>query len=237
LPLFSLQISFQEFRALVLDPDPARDDFRVSGTGETEQQEVQDRKKEAEDRNAKKLLLEDFVHENELGSAELGLITERYHRLAPSSDMLITFEQWVEVLDVEATGQYRKLFKLYVASPPGHLPEKLDMKEFLLGISNFVEGLSHEQKARFIFDLYDDDRSGFLSIAELVEVLKANHMQSAKAVLKKAQTIMKQVDADDSGTLSLEEFQVMAKKFPNLLFPKHQKEGQDKNASSNTPRE
>ncbi|CAN0217703.1 unnamed protein product, partial [Phaeothamnion confervicola] len=41
----------------------------------------------------------------------------------------------------------------------------------------------------------------------------------AKAVRNKAQTIMRQADADGSGTLSLEEFLVVAKKFPNILFP------------------
>lgn len=48
-------------------------------------------------------------------------------------------------------------------------------------------------------------------------VLKANHLASAKAVAKKAQTIMKQADADGSGTLTLSEFLVVAKKFPNLV--------------------
>lgn len=50
-----------------------------------------------------------------------------------------------------------------------------------------------------------------------MEVLKANHLSSAKAVAKKAQTIMRQADADGSGTLTLDEFMVVAKKFPNLV--------------------
>lgn len=48
-------------------------------------------------------------------------------------------------------------------------------------------------------------------------VLKANHLATAKAVAKKAQTIMRQADADGSGTLTLDEFLVVAKKFPNLV--------------------
>lgn len=54
-----------------------------------------------------------------------------------------------------------------------------------------------------------------------MSVLKANHLSSAKAVANKAQTIMKQADADGSGTLTSDEFLVVAKKFPNLVSPKH----------------
>ena len=36
-------------------------------------------------------------------------------------------------------------------------------------------------------------------------------------VYKKAQTIMKQADKDGDGTISLEEFEVIAEKFPNIL--------------------
>lgn len=52
---------------------------------------------------------------------------------------------------------------------------------------------------------------------ELVAVLKANHLATAKSVAKKAQTIMKQADGDGSGTLTLDEFLVVAQKFPNLV--------------------
>lgn len=50
-------------------------------------------------------------------------------------------------------------------------------------------------------------------------VLRANHLSTAKAVAKKAHTIMKQADADGSGTLTMDEFLVVAKKFPNLVSP------------------
>jgi Ca2+-binding EF-hand superfamily protein len=43
--------------------------------------------------------------------------------------------------------------------------------------------------------------------------------KSAAAVAKKAETIMKTADADGNGELSLEEFRIVAQKFPNILFP------------------
>ena len=56
-----------------------------------------------------------------------------------------------------------------------------------------------------------------------MSVLKANHLSSAKAVANKAQTIMRQADADGSGTLTSDEFLVVAKKFPNLVSHKADK--------------
>lgn len=52
---------------------------------------------------------------------------------------------------------------------------------------------------------------------ELVDILKANHLSTEKGVAKKAQTIMRQADAGGVGTLSMDEFMVVAKKFPNLV--------------------
>lgn len=51
----------------------------------------------------------------------------------------------------------------------------------------------------------------------LVAVLKANHLSTARGVAKKAQAIMRQVHANGCGSLTLDEFIVMAKKFPNLV--------------------
>ena len=77
---------------------------------------------------------------------------------------------------------------------------------------------------------YDEDKSGFISLAELTKILQANHMQSKGEVQKKADTIIQQSDKDGSGTLSRSEFDIVAAKFPSVLFPKLSKE--DKTAAA-----
>jgi len=55
---------------------------------------------------------------------------------------------------------------------------------------------------------------------ELTKILRANHMAgSDKEVAKKAETILMQADADGDGVVSWDEFQIVAKRFPNILFP------------------
>ena len=75
----------------------------------------------------------------------------------------------------------------------------------------------------FTFKLYDEDNNGFLVEEELVKILRATHMATDdKQVLKKAKTILRQVDKDGDGKVSREEFAVVAEKFPNILFPRMQ---------------
>ena len=102
----------------------------------------------------------------------------------------------------------------------------IDLKEFILGMCNYIP-MAQEQRIELVFDLYDEDKSGFLSLSELTSILQANHMQSKIAVRKKADTIIKQADKDGSGTLSRQEFEVVSLKFPSVLFPKLTKKNED----------
>ncbi|CAM9794213.1 unnamed protein product [Chrysoparadoxa australica] len=219
------QVSYEEFHRLVTDPDPAREDFLTEPIDDTGiMQEDFDRQKEQQDREAKKWLMEEFVKENEIGETEMMLMKERWAKqMHLAVDGCVEFEQWVDIMNVEVTGQYRKLFLIFAKDDANEeATRRIDIKEFMLGCLNFFE-MDKTKRIQFIFDLFDEDRSGFLSMGELVEVLKANHMQSSVAVKKKAQTIMAQADDDGSGTLSFDEFLVVSKKFPHVLMPQMKK--------------
>ena len=51
----------------------------------------------------------------------------------------------------------------------------IDMKEFLLGVANF-SSMTRPQKCDLVFELFDEDKNGTLTVEELTEVLKAAHM-------------------------------------------------------------
>jgi len=175
-----------------------------------------ERHKEIATRDEKRRMLGLFVEDNNIGPAEVNFAFEKYQNLPmeQKSTGIVNFDLFCELLTVEPTGEYHKLFTLFDSDGNG----TVDVKEFILGLCNFVQ-MEREDRIKFIFELFDEDRSGFLSTTELLSVLKANHMQSEKAVKQKANTIMKHADRDGSGTLSLEEFMVVAAKFPNILFP------------------
>ncbi|CAM9785455.1 unnamed protein product, partial [Phaeothamnion confervicola] len=123
------QVSFAEFRALVLDPDPSRPEFGSGaddpmgkagsgsggGAGGGKDGGTAAQQQEAMDRDAKRWLAEEFVRENDVGMTELQLAVARLRKLpaAQRPGALLNFDTWVEVMGVEPTGQYRKLFRLY----------------------------------------------------------------------------------------------------------------------------
>ncbi len=72
---------------------------------------------------------------------------------------------------------------------------------------------------KFAFEAFDEAGNGVITKEELVRILKANHMASTdKEVVKKAETILAQADSDGDGVVSFDEFVVVAKRFPNILF-------------------
>lgn len=60
--------------------------------------------------------------------------------------------------------------------------------------------------------------NGVITKAELIKILKSNHMASYDAeVMRKADTIMTQADKDGDGVITFDEFVIVSKKFPNIL--------------------
>ena len=148
-----------------------------------------DREKELAEREEKKKLFTVLTQDNNIGTSETRKIFDRYRALPIRMIQNGTdFDLFCSVLGILPTGQYHKLFNLYDREGTGYV----DMKAFLLGLFNFVN-LEKEEKVQFIFALFDEDRSGFLSEEEILEILKATHIQTADAVRPKLATLMKQV--------------------------------------------
>lgn len=84
-------------------------------------------------------------------------------------------------------------------------------------MSNYT-GAGKEDKLKFAFMSFDEDGNGVITKAELLKILKSNHMASHDAeVARKADTIMAQADKDGDGVITFDEFVIVSKKFPNIL--------------------
>ena len=77
---------------------------------------------------------------------------------------------------------------------------------------------------KFAFMMFDKEGTGSITHRELVKILRANHMAKTEAeVSRKAETIIAQCGKRNDGIIFFDEFVVVSKKFPNILFPAQQR--------------
>lgn len=226
------QISIDEFRTLVLHPNPGEIDVQKliadkkmeeldknlqlgKGKQTDIDQESYQRQKEIQMRESKKKLIVEFLRENEFGVETLKHSYGRYSEI-PKENRLggrVDFSQFCAVLKQEPVGENLRLFSLFDPERTG----TVDFREFILTALNFVE-VDREVRIRFIFLMFDEEKTGFISLAEVEQILRGNHIASLASVQRKAQTIMKQT-GKVTNAINLNEFIVVTKKFPNILFP------------------
>ena len=137
-----------------------------------------------------------------------------------NGDGTIDFDEFKDMMkkqgdDKDPSVELLEAFKLFDKDKAG----QIDVREFMIGLSNFT-GAGKEEKLKFAFMVFDEDGNGVITKQELIKILKANHMASSdKEVMRKAETIMAQADKDGDGVVSFDEFVIVSKKFPNILFP------------------
>ncbi len=226
------QISIDEFRTLVLHPNPGDIDVQKliadkkmeeldkklqveKGKQADLDQESYQRQKEIKLRESKKKLVIEFLRENEFVIETLKHSYGRFVEIPKENRLLgrVDFSQFCSVLKQEPVGENLRLFSLFDPERTG----TIDFREFLLTSMNFVE-VPKEDRLRFIFTMFDEEKTGYISLKEVEQILKGNHIASLASVQRKAQTIMKQT-GNETNSINLNEFIVVAKKFPNIMFP------------------
>lgn len=166
-------------------------------------------------RNTKKNTLEEFTKENNLKPESIKKAYKRFQAVDKDKSGVIDYTEFCEVLQVDPSPLCEKTFRLYDYDKTG----QIDAREFLIAVSNYT-GAGKEDKLKFAFMAFDEDGNGVITKAELLKILKSNHMASHDAeVARKADTIMAQADKDGDGVITFDEFVIVSKKFPNILFP------------------
>lgn len=167
-------------------------------------------------KNEKIAMLRELQRKNHINYEQLQIAFRKADAADKSHSKEIALEMLANVLGVEVTGEFRRIFSLFDADGSG----TLDYREFILGLLNATTA-SRPEKVRLIYEIFDDDKNGFITEGELVQILQANHLATNPAQVKrKAATIMRQADKDGDNRLSLEELLVISEKFPNVLFPR-----------------
>ena len=166
-------------------------------------------------RNAKKQALDEFARDCNLKPESIKKAYKRFQATDKDKSGMIDYTEFCEVLQVDPSPQGERLFQLFDYEKSG----QIDVREFMIALSNFT-GAGKDDKLKFAFMIFDEDGNGVITKGELTRILRANHMASCDAeVARKADTIMQQADKDGDGVVTFDEFVIVSKKFPNILFP------------------
>lgn len=166
-------------------------------------------------RSAKKQALEDFAKDANIKTETVKKAFKRFQTANKDKSGMIDYTEFCELLQVDPSPMGERLFQLFDYDRAG----QIDIREFLIALSNFT-GANKDDRLKFAFMVFDEDGNGVITNEELTRILKANHMASSNSeVARKAETIMSQADKDGDGVITFDEFVVVSKKFPNILFP------------------
>lgn len=166
-------------------------------------------------RNQRKVALEEFARDNGIKPESVKKAYKRFQATDKDGSGQIDYSEFCEVMQVDPSPQCEKVFQLFDNDKTG----RIDVREFMIALSNF-SGAEKDEKLKFAFMVFDEDGNGVITRQELLKILKANHMASNESeVARKADTIMSQGDKDGDGVISFDEFAIVSKKFPNILFP------------------
>ena len=167
------------------------------------------------EREAKSRMLDDFAKKHKVKPEHIKKAFKKFQEGDADKNGFIEYAEFCEVLEVEPGPAVQQLFASFDRDKSG----KVDLKEFMIGLSSFTAA-SKDERMQFAFAILDADNSGSITLDELMKMLMANHFASSQEdVRRKAMTIMQQADKDGNGVITLDEFKQVTKTFPNLVYP------------------
>mmetsp|Transcript_15728 Transcript_15728/g.29670 ORF Transcript_15728/g.29670 Transcript_15728/m.29670 type:complete len:701 (-) Transcript_15728:1141-3243(-) len=171
----------------------------------------------AEARNTKRKILDEFAREQNLKPESIKSAHKRYLSMDKNKTGLINYIEFCDILQLDPSTKCENVFWHFDNRNTG----MAEAKEILIALANST-GAGKDDKLKFSFLVYDEEKKGTITKMELIKILKANHMaKNDSEVYRKAETIMAQANKTEDGIMNFEEFMNVSKKFPNILFPSY----------------
>ncbi|RKP05608.1 hypothetical protein THASP1DRAFT_32554 [Thamnocephalis sphaerospora] len=150
---------------------------------------------------------------------EIELLREEFESVG-DGDGLMTRDQFKQVVGnfcVCSTATNQFLERLFDAFDGDH-DDRVDFREYINGLSEFSKGTA-EEKLALSFKLYDLDRDGYITREELSRVMTELYApfctdDQNRQMQKVVTRIFDDLDVDEDGKLSYQEFHLSAMKEP-----------------------
>lgn len=217
---------------MMIHPDPGSDDFNIKNlvnpsTAEgdkipsvvTIERKATQRSmlQEKDTKKQKTALIKVFCSENSVDFEKVHLFCRVFMANKPNLSVdegsaSVDFEKFCKMTQVEQLAKYRKLFDFFDLAKES----EIDFRCFLMSLLGFVDVEKHK-KIDLCFEIFDDDKNGYLDELELRDILRSNHLASSDKVIEKKLTkIMKN---QENNRLDRQAFDSVVSKFPNIVFP------------------
>ena len=148
-----------------------------------------------------------------VGDEEAKKIYAKFEAVDKDKSGQIDVEEFFHGLKLEPTSFGERVFKVADVSHDG----EIDFGEFFVAVYNFCS-FNADSLLNFCFNIFDVDRSGSIERAEVKALVKMMRGNSSK-LDQKADALLKKMDRDGDGEMSLSEFKAMNKTAPSILQP------------------
>ena len=125
----------------------------------------------------------------------------------------IDADEFMEFINEKKTPFTQHIFNLIDEDGSG----EVDKNEFI-GMMCIYCMYSKEEILRFTFDSFDDDKSGTLDEEEFMEVAKSVN-DASPMFPGNFQTALEEFDQNDDGLIDFDEFNILNRRYPLVLFP------------------
>ena len=135
---------------------------------------------------------------------ELKRLARRFKKLDLDGSGALSVDEFMSLPELQQNPLVQRVIEIFDTDGNG----EVDFKEFIQGISQFSVKGDKAIKLRFAFQIYDMDKDGFISNAELFQVLKmmvGSNLKDSQLQQIVDKTILFH-DKDGDGKISFDEF-------------------------------
>ena len=202
---------------MVESPDPANEDFlvtRITSTEKKHQSPAMKQRHELVER--KRELFSRILHTSDMDMEFVHSMLTSFKGRSTVEEFAINYQELCELLPATlgySPSDCNEVFNLLRDGDS----LTIDGRDVIMTFVNLVD-FTLEDKCKIAFQLYDVDRSGYLSVNEIEAIMKCTNA-APNLVKKRAETFMNCADMDRSGGITIDELIAAAEKLPTLLFP------------------
>ncbi|KAH0795066.1 EF hand family protein [Histomonas meleagridis] len=168
-----------------------------------------------------KKLVSDLVASTHFSEEEINILFEKYGYLSKlgHDDGTIDMEEFKEALGLRSVGFAQRIFAAFDRDNSA----TIEFPEYVKGLSSICPRASIDEKAKFCFGLFDVDGNGTIERQELKSVLALSMKENGSVKLtleqlnQSVEETYRQIDTDDNGVISYDEFLGAARANPSIL--------------------